>query len=118
MIGKKNVQSSVSDAKWEILTLGSTDNAGHSVISFPALSVYHRVGISLSVSGTDDRFYLSISCLYILVKLTIIVPRLVVQVLALHTFKISVIIFKLKYSRTSIARTLMARLPWLFRTRS
>ena len=24
----------------------------------------------------------------------------------------------LKYSRTSVARTLMARLPWLFRTRS
>ena len=24
---------------------------------------------------------------------------------------------KVKYSRTSIARTLMARLPWLFRTR-
>ena len=27
--------------------------------SFPALSVYPRVGISLSASETDDRFYLS-----------------------------------------------------------
>ena len=28
------------------------------------------------------------------------------------------LIIVLKYSRTSVARTLMARLPWLFQTRS
>ena len=31
IIGKKNNQTSVSGADWEITTLGSTDNAGNSV---------------------------------------------------------------------------------------
>ena len=56
IIGKKNNQTSVSDADREIPTLGSTDNA-----LFPALSVYPRVGISLSTSETDDGFYLSLT---------------------------------------------------------
>ena len=34
--------------------------------SFPALSVYHRVGISRSASKTDDRFYLSSTYIYLL----------------------------------------------------
>ena len=59
VIGKKNNQTSVSDADREIKTLESTDNAGKSLTSFPALSVYPWVGISLSASETDDRFYLS-----------------------------------------------------------
>ena len=59
IIGKKYIQLSMYDADREIPTLGSTDNAGSSVNSFPALSVYPRVGISLSESETYDRFYLS-----------------------------------------------------------
>ena len=59
VIGKKNNQTSVSDADREIPTLGSADNVRNSVTSFPALSVYPRVGISLSESETDVRFYLS-----------------------------------------------------------
>ena len=54
--GKKNNQSSVSEADREIPTLGSTDNAGN---SGNLVSVYPRVGISRSASETDDRFYLS-----------------------------------------------------------
>ena len=38
-LGKKNNQISVSDGAREIPTLGSTDNAGNSETSFPALSV-------------------------------------------------------------------------------
>ena len=57
MIGMKKKSIIGSDAEREILTLGSTDNAGNLVTSFPALSVYPRVGISLSASVTDDRFY-------------------------------------------------------------
>ena len=53
---KKNNQTTVSDADGEITTLGLTDNAGN---SFPAFSVYPRIGISLSTSGTDVKFYLS-----------------------------------------------------------
>ena len=60
-IGKQNNQTSISDADREIPTLGSTDNAGNSVNSFPALSVYPRVGFSLSEAETDDRFYFSVS---------------------------------------------------------
>ena len=48
VLSKKNNQTSVSDADREIPTLGST-----------ALSVYHRVEISLSELETDDRFFLS-----------------------------------------------------------
>ena len=58
IIGKKNNQSSVPDADREIPTIGSMNNAGNSVVSFPALSVYPLVRISLSASKTDDRFYL------------------------------------------------------------
>ena len=37
-----------------------TDNAENSVnLGFPALSVYSRVAISLSASGTDVKFYLT-----------------------------------------------------------
>ena len=62
VIVKKNNQTSVSDADREIPTLGSADNAGNSVTSFPALSADPRVGISLSASETDVRFYLRIQC--------------------------------------------------------
>ena len=53
IIGKKNNNSSVPGGR-EIPTLGSTDNAGNSVNL-----VYPRVGIYLSASEADDRFYLS-----------------------------------------------------------
>ena len=69
-IGKKNNQSSVSDADQEIPTLGPTDNAGNSFTSFPALSVYPRAGISRSVSYTADRLHeflcLSVADLYVI----------------------------------------------------
>ena len=58
--GKKNNQTPVSDADREIPALGSMDNAGNSITSFPALSFYPQVGISWSASVTDDRFYLSL----------------------------------------------------------
>ena len=57
IIGKKHNQSSVSDADQEIPTIGSTDNAGNSEISFPAISVYPRVEISRSASNINDRFF-------------------------------------------------------------
>ena len=62
VIGKKNTQTSVSDADHKIPTLESTENAGNSVNLFPTLSVYPGVRISLSESETDDRFYFSITC--------------------------------------------------------
>ena len=52
LIGKKNNQTSVSDADREIPTLGSPDNAGK-LVNLVALSVYLRVGISRSASVTD-----------------------------------------------------------------
>ena len=58
-IGKKNNQTLVSDADPEIPTLGSTIMPEMRFTEFPALSVYPRVGISLSASETDVRFYLS-----------------------------------------------------------
>ena len=57
VIGKKTNQTSDSDADRKIPTLRSMDNAGN---LFPALFVYPRVGISLSASKTEDRFYLSL----------------------------------------------------------
>ena len=54
-IGKKNNQSSVSDADQEIPTLGSIDNAGNSVNLVSTLSVHPQVGISRSASKTDYR---------------------------------------------------------------
>ena len=57
--GKKSNQSSVSDADREFPTLGSTDNAGNSVTSLPALFVDSLVWISRSASETDDKFCLS-----------------------------------------------------------
>ena len=59
IIGKKNNQSSVSDADREIPTLGSTDNAGNSINLVSGISVYPRFVISQSTSETDDIFYLS-----------------------------------------------------------
>ena len=53
----KNNQKSVSDADLEILTLGSTDNAGNSV---NLVSGIIQVTISLSASETDARFYFSL----------------------------------------------------------
>ena len=52
-------QTPVSDADREIPTLGSTRTRMPETrqTSFPALSVYPRVGISLSASEADDRFY-------------------------------------------------------------
>ena len=58
VIGKKNNQTSVSDADREIPTLGSTDNARNSVNLVSGINRYPRFGISLSESKTDDRFYL------------------------------------------------------------
>ena len=52
IIGKKYNQTSVSDADREIRSLGLTDNAGNRV---SALSIYPRVGISLSASETDEK---------------------------------------------------------------
>ena len=46
----------MSDADREIPSLGSTDNAGNSVV--PPLSVYPRVVIPRSASKSDVRFYL------------------------------------------------------------
>ena len=62
IIGKKNHQSSVSDADREISTLGSTKNAGNSVnlVSCIIRLPSGYPGISRSASDTDDRFYLSI----------------------------------------------------------
>ena len=54
IIGKKNNQSSVSDADWEIPTLGSMDNAGNLVNL-----VSSRAWISRSASETNGRFYFS-----------------------------------------------------------
>ena len=59
IIGKKNTQTSVSDADREIQTLGSTDNAGNSVNFVSGIIVYPRVLISLSASETNDRVYFS-----------------------------------------------------------
>ena len=61
VIGKKNNQTSVSDADREIRTLGYTYTA---VNSFLALFVYSRVEISLYASVTDERFYLSLNPQY------------------------------------------------------
>ena len=60
IMGKKNIQSSVSDEDRGIQTLGSTDKTGNSVKLVPALSVYPRVGISMSAMETDDRYNMSI----------------------------------------------------------
>ena len=62
VIGKKNNQTSFSDADREIPTRWSTHKAGNEVNLFSALSVSPRFGISLSESETDDRFYFS--CIY------------------------------------------------------
>ena len=58
-VGKKNNQSSVSNADREIPNSGQRIMLETQQTSFPALSVYPWVGISLSASETDDRFYLS-----------------------------------------------------------
>ena len=52
-------KTSVSEADQEIPTLGSRDNGGNSVNLVSRLSVYPQVGISLSASETDVKFYLS-----------------------------------------------------------
>ena len=53
VIGKKNSQTSVSDADREIPTLGSMSNAGNSVNLVSGIICYPRVGISKSASETD-----------------------------------------------------------------
>ena len=60
-IGKKNNQSSVSDADREIPSYGSTDNAGNNVNLVSGIIRLPRVGISRSALETVDRFYLSSS---------------------------------------------------------
>ena len=57
-IGKKNNQSTVSDAVREIPFLGSTDNAGNSVNLVSGIIRLPSVGIPLSAPESDDRFYL------------------------------------------------------------
>ena len=61
-----NNQSSVFDADREVQPSGQRIMPRTRLISFPALSVYPRVGISLSASTTDDRFHLSVAyiCIY------------------------------------------------------
>ena len=59
VIGKKNNQTLVSDADPEIPTSDQRIMPELEKNSFPALSVYPRVGISLSASETDVKFYLS-----------------------------------------------------------
>ena len=59
IIGTKSNQSSTSDSDREIPTFGSTDNAGNSVNLVFDIIRSPRVGISLSPSETNDRFYLS-----------------------------------------------------------
>ena len=59
IIGKKNNQSSVSDAERKIPTLGSTDNASNSVNIVSGIIRLPSGGISRFASETDDRFYLS-----------------------------------------------------------
>ena len=49
VIGKKDNQTSISDADREISTLESTDNARKSVNLDFGLSVYPRVGISVCI---------------------------------------------------------------------
>ena len=58
-IGKKNKQTSVSNADQEIPTLRSTDNVGNLVNLVSPIILYPQVGLSLSASETEDRFYLS-----------------------------------------------------------
>ena len=53
-MGKKNNQSSVSNADQEIPTLGSTDNAGNSVNLVSSIIRFPWVALE-----TDDRFYLA-----------------------------------------------------------
>ena len=53
-IGKKNNQTSVSDAEGEIPTLGWTDNSGNSV---KLVSGIIRLPSGWFASETDDRFY-------------------------------------------------------------
>ena len=57
IIGKKNNQSSVSDADREVRTLGSTDNAGNSV-NLVSDIIRSPSGWDFSIC-IDDRFYLS-----------------------------------------------------------
>ena len=61
IIGKKNDQSSVADADRKIPALVSTNNAGNSVnlVSGVIRLPFGWVGISLSASEADDRFYFS-----------------------------------------------------------
>ena len=54
VIGKKNNQTSVSDADREIPNLGSTDNAGNSVNLVSGIFRLPSVGISLSASVIDS----------------------------------------------------------------
>ena len=55
--GKKNNQTTVSNADREIPTLGSVDNAGNSVNFVSGIICYPQVGIFLFALETDDRFY-------------------------------------------------------------
>ena len=57
-IDKKNNQTLVSDVDQEISTLGSTDNAENSVNLVSGI-IRLLLGWGFSVSGTDDRSYLS-----------------------------------------------------------
>ena len=67
---KRNNQTSVTDADRKIPAPGSTESAGNSIIiSFLALSVYPRIGISRPASETDDRFYFYY--MYILISISI-----------------------------------------------
>ena len=59
VLGKKDNQTSVSDADRDIPTLGSTENAENSVNLVSGIIRLPRAGISRTASETDFRFSLS-----------------------------------------------------------
>ena len=60
VIGKKIIQSLVSNADLEIPTLGITDIARNTVNLISDIIRVPSGGISRSASETNDRFYLSV----------------------------------------------------------
>ena len=57
---KKNNQTSVSDSDEKSQPSGQHIMPETRLTSFPALSVYPRIGISRFASETGDRFYLAV----------------------------------------------------------
>ena len=71
------------------ITLGSTDNAGNELTSFPALSVDPRVGISRSAWETDDWLFLLpiIGVIEVLLKMVALIYFLVSEINILIKFR-------------------------------